>query len=140
MLKEMMAIQDRAFRASTQLIIEDIRSEMKTIKKEFEEFKISVGYASDQYDDVSEKVKKMDVEINAVHCQIDILSNNMDHEIEKLEVKHDYIENHSRRNNIKIMGAEETNEEKTWEDTEKVVHKLYTSCFKKSLDSWMPSK
>ena len=38
MLKEMLAIQDSAFRASTQLIIEDIRSEMKTIKKEFEEF------------------------------------------------------------------------------------------------------
>ena len=125
MLKEMMAIQDSAFRASTQLIIEDIRSEMKTIKKEFEEFKISIRYTSDKYDDVSEKMKKMDVEINAVYCQIDILSNNMDREIEKLDVKHDYIENHSRRNNIKIMGVEEKNEEKTWEDTEKVVQKLF---------------
>ena len=55
MLKEMMAIQDSAFRASTQLIIEDIRSEMKTIKKEFEEFKISIQYTSDKYDDVSER-------------------------------------------------------------------------------------
>ena len=70
-------------------------------------------------------MKKMDVEINAVYREIDILSNNMDREIEKLEVKHDYIENHSRRNNTKIMGAEETNEEKTWEDTEKVVQKLF---------------
>ena len=112
-----MAIQDSAFRALTQLIIEDIRSEMKTIKKEFEEFKISIRYTSDKYDNVSEKMKKMDVEVNAVYRQIDILSNNMDREIEKLEVKHDYIENHSRRNNIKIMGVEEKNEEKTWEDT-----------------------
>ena len=125
MLKEMMAIQDSAFRASTQLIIEDFRSEMKTIKKEFEEFKISIRYTSDKYDDVSEKMKKMDVEINAVYRQIDILSNNMDREIEKLEVKHDYIENHSRRNKIKIMGVEEKNEEKTWEYTEKVVQKLF---------------
>ena len=52
MLKEMMAIQDSAFRASTQLIIENIRSEMKTIKKEFE---ISIRFTSDEYDDVSEK-------------------------------------------------------------------------------------
>ena len=125
MPKEMMDIQDSAFRGSTQLIIEDIRSEMKTIKKEFEEFKISIQYTSDKYDDVSEKMKKMDVEINAVYCQIDILSNNIDREIEKLEVKHDYIENHSCRNNIKIMGVEEKNEEKTWEDTEKVVQKLF---------------
>ena len=77
MLKEMMVIQDSAFRAPTQLIIEDIRSEMKTIKKELEEFKISVRYTSDKYDDVSEKIKKMDVEINAAYCQIDILSNNI---------------------------------------------------------------
>ena len=80
---------------------------------------------SDKYDDVSEKMKKMDVEINAVYGLIDILSNNMDREIEKLEVKQDYIENHSRRNNIKIMGVEEKNEENTWEDTEKVVQKLF---------------
>ena len=98
---------------------------MKTIKKEFEEFKISIRYTSDKYDDVSEKMKKMDVEINAVYRQIDILSNNMDREIEKLELKHDYIENNSRRNNIKIMGVEEKNEEKTWEDIEKVVQKLF---------------
>ena len=122
MLKEMMAIQDSAFRASTQLIIENIRSEMKTIKKEFE---ISVRFTSDEYDDVSEKMKKMDAEISAVYRQIDMFSNNMDREIEKLEDKHDYIENHSLRNNNKIMGVQETNEEKTWEDTEKVVQKLF---------------
>ena len=98
---------------------------MKTIKKEFEEVKISVRYTSDKYDHVSEEMKKMDVEISAVYRQIDIPSNNMDREIEKLEVKHDYIENHSRRNNIKIMVDEETNEEKTWEDTKKVVQKLF---------------
>ena len=39
MLKEMMAIQDSTFRASTQLIIEDIRSEMKTIKKNLRSLK-----------------------------------------------------------------------------------------------------
>ena len=93
--------------------------------KEFEEFKISVRFTSDKYDDVAEKMKKMDVEISAIYRQIDILSNNMDSKIEKLEDKHDYIENHSRRNNIKIMGVEEKNEQKTWEDTEKVVQKLF---------------
>ena len=55
MLKEMMAFQDSALRASTQLFIEDIRSEMKTIKEQFEEFKISVRFKNDKYDDVSEK-------------------------------------------------------------------------------------
>ena len=107
------------------LIIEDIRSEMKTIKKELEELKISARFTSDKYDDVSEKIKKMDVEISAVYRQINIFSNNIDREIEKLEDKHDYIENNFRRNNTKIMEVEETNEEKAWEDTENVVQKLF---------------
>ena len=54
-------------------------------------------------------MKKVHIEINVVYHQIDILSNNMEREIEKLEDKHDYIENHSHRNNIKVMGVEETN-------------------------------
>ena len=32
-----------------------------------------------------------------------------------------YLENQSRRNNVKIMGV---NEDKTWDDTEEVVRKL----------------
>ena len=70
-------------------------------------------------------MKKMDFEISAVYRQIDMFSNNMDREIEKLEDKHDYIENHSLRNNNKIMRVKETNEEKNWEDTEEVVQKLF---------------
>ena len=45
------------------------------------------------------------------------------HRLEALEAKNEYLENHSRRDNIKIIGLEEKADEKTWDDTEQVVKK-----------------
>ena len=44
--------------------------------------------------------------------------------LEDMEWKHEYLENQSRRNNIKITGVVEDNDEKTWDDTEATVKKL----------------
>ena len=42
--------------------------------------------------------------------------------LEVLENKHEYLENMSRRNNIKILGLpEDKDREKSWEDTEQIV-------------------
>ena len=41
-----------------------------------------------------------------------------------MEWKREYLENQSRRNNIKIIGVVEDNDEKTWDDTEATVKKL----------------
>ena len=38
--------------------------------------------------------------------------------------KHEYLENQSRRNNIKITGVVEEDDEKMWDDTEATVKKL----------------
>eukprot|EP00112_Aurelia_sp_Birch-Aquarium-sp1_P021531 Seg582.19 transcript_id=Seg582.19/GoldUCD/mRNA.D3Y31 product="hypothetical protein" protein_id=Seg582.19/GoldUCD/D3Y31 len=43
---------------------------------------------------------------------------------DNVESKLEYMENQSRRNNIKILGIQEDkDEEKTWDDTEEVVRK-----------------
>ena len=41
---------------------------------------------------------------------------NADFEI--ITTRHDYIENQSRSNNIKILGVPEDPDEKTWDDTD----------------------
>ena len=43
---------------------------------------------------------------------------------ENLEWKSEYFKNQSRRNNIKITGVPEEEEEKTWDDTEAIVKNL----------------
>ena len=45
----------------------------------------------------------------------------MNDNFDAMEDKQEYCENQSRRNNIKIFGILEDDDEKTWEDTELVV-------------------
>ena len=50
-----------------------------------------------------------------------------DHEsrLEDLENKHEYLENMSRRNNVKLLGLpEDKNREKSWENTDKIVKEM----------------
>ena len=69
-----MAIQDSAYKAATQMIIEDIRLEVKSIRKEFEKFKVTIRFTSDKYDEISTKTIEIEYEIRAVYRQIEVLS------------------------------------------------------------------
>ena len=66
----------------------------------------------------------MDNKIRYFYHTINILGRSMDNGLEALEFKHEYLENQSRRDNIKIVGVEEKNSEKTWDDKEEVVKKI----------------
>ena len=58
-------------------------------------------------------------------------TNETDEYIEGIEDQFLYLEDQSRRNNVKIMGVDEDLEEKTWDDTEKIVRKLIRSALKR---------
>ena len=47
-----------------------------------------------------------------------------DEDLEDVSNQIEYLKNQSRRNNLKIIGVEESEEEKTREDTEEVVKKI----------------
>ena len=62
--------------------------------------------------------------MRAVYRQIEGLSENLRQDLEVIEDKSEYLENQSCRNNIRILGVGETEDEKSWDDTEKVVKDL----------------
>ena len=123
-LKEMLAMQDRAYRSSIQILVEDIKSEVKELKKEISELKESASFTSSKYEEMKAKMGKVDVDIKAIYHQIDGLNNDYNYSFEELEAKQEYLKNQSRRNNVKIVGVKESDDEKTWDDTEKVVKNL----------------
>ena len=124
-LKEMLAMQDRAYRSSIQILVEDIKSEVKELKKEISELKESASFTSSKYEEMKANMGKVDVDIKAIYHQIDGLNNDYNYSFEELEAKQEYLEiNQSRRNNAKIVGVKESDDEKTWDDTEKVVKNL----------------
>ena len=62
--------------------------------------------------------------MRAIYLQIEGLTENLRQGLEVVEDKNKYLENQSHRNNIRILGVEETEDEKSWDDTEKVVKDL----------------
>ena len=66
-LKQVMDTQEKAFKSSIKILIEDVKSEVKDIRNETEELKLSVKFMSGKYDYVKEKIVKADNEINGVY-------------------------------------------------------------------------
>ena len=133
-LKEMMEIQDRAYRSTLQILVNDMKSEIKSVKKDVEELKLSTQFMSSKLEDQKNNIEQRKMKVEQIEDRVKILESNLsnsslddeyyDHEsrLEDLENKHEYLENMSMRNNIKILGLpEDKNREKSWEDTEQIV-------------------
>ena len=123
-LEKLLDWQDKAYRSATMVIIEDIRSEMKGIRREMNELRESVNFMSSKYDNMKKSVEATDMKIKAVYVQMEGMNNDINRNFEAPENKVEYLENQSRRNNIKIFCVPEEENEKTWDDTEVIVKTL----------------
>ena len=80
---------------------------------------------------ISKDNDSLKVEMKSVDLQIKNLSNKIEHvegvtidSFEDMADHVDYLENQSRRNNIKLLGVPEDSNEKSWDDTEDKVKSL----------------
>ena len=133
-LKEMMEIEDRAYRSSLEILVNDMKSEIKSVKKDVEELRLSTQFMSSKLEDQKKNIEQRKMNVEHIEDRVKVLESNLskssvdnecyDHEtrLEDLENKQEYLENMSRCNNIKILGLpEDKNHEKSWEDTEEIV-------------------
>ena len=120
-LKEMMAQQERSFLAAIKMIISDIKDDLKAVKNDVAEFKHSLEFTQHEVNQVQNKLVDIAGRLDGFKIQIEDEATRL----EDLEDKVEYIENQSRRNNVKIVGVPENlDTEKTWDDMEKVVRKV----------------
>ena len=123
-LKEILELQQKSFKETIEILADGLKSEIREISKEQEELKLSVKFCSGKYEDSKKSLEKVDTEITAVYAQIKSINKELNEGFEDLEWKNEYLENQSRRNNIKITGVPEEEEERTWNDTEAIVKNL----------------
>ena len=85
------------------------------MRSEVDELKESVKFASAKYEELKGKSQKveLEVDIRAIYQQIEGLSENLRQGLEVIEDKNKYLDNQSCRNNIRILGVEETEDEKS---------------------------
>ena len=88
------------------------------MSSEIQEIKCSLQFSQTDNDELNSKVTSIDSKLNSQHIALE----HIDEECEGISNQVDYLENQSRRNNIKILGQAESKEERTWEDTEKLIN------------------
>ena len=117
-VKELLATQERAFHSSLQLFLTDIRDEVRSVRKDFDRLRRSLEFSQSQLKDTQDKVMNLDCKVESAKLSVKEHGECLDCVEDQVE----YIDNQSRRNNIRIMGiGEDKKMEKSWDDTEKIV-------------------
>ena len=108
-LREMLQIQERMFKNMFESVLSSVNTRIDNVVKSVAELKASVEYSQQDIDDLKEAADAID---------------DMDEELEdiqrglhKHEGKLEYVENRSRRNNVRIDGIRKKDNE-TWLNTE----------------------
>ena len=109
-VRELLETQERAFKQFIEFHTNSVKEEINTLRKHVDDLKTSLVFSQKDMDDVKEKCYKaeerlMDGLTEANSC------------IDELYDQQEQLENHSRRNNVKIMGIPENGNE-TWEESE----------------------
>ena len=120
-LKEMLAMQKHSYQMSVKMLVEDIRQEVRDIRKEVQELSTSVSFLNAKYDDIKSDIGKIETRLSEAFIQVEDMHKDINAHFETITTRHDYLENQSRRNNIKVLGVPEDPDEKTWYDTELIV-------------------
>ena len=113
-------MQKDSYQMSVKMLVEDIRQEVRDIRKEVQELSTSVSFLNAKYDDIKDDMGKTETRLNAAFIQMEAMHKDVSADFETIITKHDYLENQSRRNNIKF-GVPEDPDEKRWDDTELIV-------------------
>ena len=131
MLSEMLQLQERMFKTLLDSLLNnfnsrldavvesvaDIKTRLNICQKDTSDFKASLEFSQKEIDEFKPCFTKL-VEIEA---DIDDIYDSIDDHMDKLE----YLENHSRRNNIRIDGIPEQ-ENESWDTTAEKVKQVLT--------------
>ena len=113
-----------------------MRTETRTIRKDIEALKSSLEFSQGEIDDVKKAVEVEKKKFEHIEDRLKYVEScteeayQLEERFDNLESKQEYLENMSRRNNMKILGLSESKEEKTWEDTENLVKQTIKNMLK----------
>ncbi|MCP4484159.1 MAG: hypothetical protein GY823_06295 [Flavobacteriaceae bacterium] len=120
-VKALMETQANAFKSAFKMMIEDIKDDIKSVKSDINDLRESLTFSQRDIENQEKKLSDIEKTVSSKVKEIDNLSDSMDSVDNSIE----YLENQSRRNNIKIVGVpEDKDNERSWDDTEKVVKDL----------------
>ena len=106
---EMMKMQERMLKTMFESVLSSVNTRIDEVVKSVAELKTSLQYSQRDIDDLMESTDEL--------AMIEDELEDIQYALNKHEDKMEYLENQSRRNNIRIDGIAEVGNE-TWSDTE----------------------
>ena len=118
-VKELMEVQERSFKSFVQMLMDNFTSRIDGLVKDVQSIKDSLQYSQSDIDVLKNDSSSYNKLIENLENKICVIQA----ELGDAADKRDYLENQSRRNNIRIDGLEEDNNE-SWEQSETKVRAL----------------
>ena len=106
---------------SFQVLIDDVKNEVKRLKKDLEEVTTSISFVSNVNDSLTESIKETGSKVGKVQKSLGMLQTDTHDGLDVLANQQEYLENQSYRNNVKITGVPESDSKNCWDETEKLV-------------------
>ena len=112
-VRELLETQEKAFKQFIEFHTNSVKEEINTLRKYVDDLKTSLVFSQKDIDDVKEKCHKAEERLMETEDGLTEANSCID----ELYDQQEQLENHSRRNNVKIMGIPENGNE-TWEESE----------------------
>lgn len=133
MLNEMLQLQERMFKTLLDSLLNnfnsrldavvesaaDVKTRLNICQKDASDLKASLEFSQKDFDELKPCKSKLD----EIEADVDDINNSIDDHIDKLE----YLENQSRRNNIRRDGIIEVEENESWNTIQLSCNCLQTS-------------
>lgn len=119
-IKTLLESQERAYKTAMDMVVKQMNDRIEKLESTVADLTSSLQFSQGEIDDLKSAIKqlekdKQDAKIKMDRQEADI--NSSKSEIESLEDRCNYMEDYSRRNNIRITGIKEQNGNETWEQT-----------------------
>ena len=118
-VRELLETQERVFKQFIELHTSSVKEEIHSLRKYVDDLKNSLAFSQKDIDDVKEKCFRAEERLMDVEDSIALNLTG----INELHDKQEYLENHSRRNNVKIFGIPQKSQRREEKPGRKVKRK-----------------
>ena len=120
-MKGLMEIQEHAFRSMVEIMFNGLKDDIKEIRTDVQDLRSSLECSQTNITAIETKVEIANSQSNLQSKAVEEHVNN----VSSLHDQIEYLENQSRRNNSRIDGVDDLeDEDESWEKSEEVVKKL----------------
>ena len=121
MVKSLLEIQANSFNPSFKVVFDELKDELTCVKKDISDLQQSLSFSQGQLDTSMKHIEQVEMQVNVNNKFLKDTSDSLD----AMDTELEYLENQSRRNNIRIVGVpEDSTCEKSWDDTKNLVTQL----------------